>query len=330
MAPITKRGPYQYRCRVTKNGHAVSKTFSYRKDADAWGHQVEAEFQRKGSLPVATAQRITFREAAERYRVEVFPRLAGGGKTESSRLGRLIGAFGDLPLAALETAHAASYRDQRLREGASPQTVKHEMGLLGRVLKQCEIDWSIPLPKGIITAQVRKPALPPGRDRRLREGEEERLLDAARASRCQEIEPIIIIALETAARRQAIAKMRWEHIDLNKRTWYIPLPNSKTTARTVPLSSRAVEILRALPRRIDGRVWALKRPDGITQAFDRVCRRGGIEGLHFHDLRHEATSRLFEKGLNIMEVASITGHKDLKMLRRYTHLRAEDLAAKLG
>ena len=62
----------------------------------------------------------------------------------------------------------------------------------------------------------------------------------------------------------------------------------------------------------------------------RAIRRAVIENLRFHDLRHEATTRLFEKGLNIMEVASITGHKDLRMLRRYTHLKAEDLARKLG
>jgi integrase len=108
-----------------------------------------------------------------------------------------------------------------------------------------------------------------------------------------------------------------------------------------PLSQRAIEILRILPRRLDGRVWKLKREDGITRAFDRLCKsRVKKEGvikivdkfpnLRFHDLRHEATSRLFEKGLNIMEVASITGHKDLRSLQRYTHLKAEDLAEKLG
>ncbi len=68
------------------------------------------------------------------------------------------------------------------------------------------------------------------------------------------------------------------------------------------------------------------RPDSISQAFERVCRVAGIEGLtFFHDLRHEATSRLFEKGLNPMQVAAITRHKTLQMLRRHTHLRAEDL-----
>ena len=68
----------------------------------------------------------------------------------------------------------------------------------------------------------------------------------------------------------------------------------------------------------------------VKRAYIRAARRAGIENLRFHDLRHEATTRLFEKGLNIIEVASITGHKDLRMLRRYTHLKAEDLARKLG
>ena len=71
-------------------------------------------------------------------------------------------------------------------------------------------------------------------------------------------------------------------------------------------------------------------PRGLSGAFLRLCRRIGIENMHFHDLRHEATSRLFEKGLNPVEVASITGHKDTRMLMRYTHLRAEDLVNRLG
>ena len=72
------------------------------------------------------------------------------------------------------------------------------------------------------------------------------------------------------------------------------------------------------------------KPRGLSGEFLKLCRRKGIDNLHFHDLRHEATSRLFEKGLNPVEVATITGHKDTKMLMRYTHLRAEDLARKLG
>ena len=72
------------------------------------------------------------------------------------------------------------------------------------------------------------------------------------------------------------------------------------------------------------------KPRGVSGEFSKLCRRTGIDDFHFHDLRHEATSRLFEKGLNPVEVATITGHKNTRMLMRYTHLRAEDLVKRLG
>ena len=330
MATFEKRGPYQIRAKVRKLGHrTISKTFNNKRDAEAWARGVEADMDRGAFISSTTAQRTTVRAALERYQKEVFPRLAQSGQCEVSRARRLTAALGELSLTALEPSHVAAYRDHQLQAGSAPQSVKHDIGLLGRVLKHCVIDWGIPLNRGIVTTQVRKPALPSGRDRRLIDDEEMRLLDAAKMSKNNEIGSIIIIALETAARRGEIAAMSWEHINLARRTWFIP--NTKNgTARTVPLSSRAVETLKKLPRQIDGGVWTLRRADGITQAFERICQRAEIEGLNFHDLRHEATSRLFELGtLGIMEVASITGHKDLKMLKRYTHLRAEDLAQKL-
>lgn len=331
MATFEKRGPYQIRAKVRKLGHrTISKTFNNKRDAEAWARGVEADMDRGAFIPATTAQRTTVRAALERYQKEVFPRLAQGGQCEVSRARRLIAALGELSLTALEPSHVATYRDHQLQTGSAPQSVKHDIGLLGRVLKHCVIDWGIPLNRGIVTAQVRKPALPSGRNRRLVDDEEMLLLTAARKSKSKEIGSIIIIALETAARRGEIAAMAWEHINLTRCTWHIPHTKSGIP-RTVPLSSRAIEILKGgLSCRIDGGVWALQRADGITQAFDRICQQTGIVGLNFHDLRHEATSRFFEKGLNIMEVASITGHKDLKMLKRYTHLRAEDLAAKLG
>ena len=331
MATFEKRGPYQIRAKVRKLGHkTITKTFNNKRDAEAWARGVEADMDRGAFIPSTIAQRTTVRAALERYQKEIFPRLAREGRCEVSRVRRLIDALGDLTLATLDSSHIAAYRDRQLQAGAAPQTVKHEIGLLGQVLKHCEIDWGIPLARGIVTRQVRKPALPPGRDRRLIDGEEKRLLDAATISKSKDIRGIIIIALETAARRGEIAAMSWEYINLTRRTWHIPVTKTNTP-RTVPLSPRAVQFLEGLPRRIDGKVWALKRADGISQAFERVCRQAEIEGLNFHDLRHEATSRFFELGtLGIMEVAAITGHKDLQMLKRYTHLRAEELAAKLA
>ncbi|ADH86860.1 site-specific integrase [Desulfurivibrio alkaliphilus] len=332
MATFEKRGQYQIRAKVRKHGYrTITKTFNNVADAKAWARQVEAAMDRGAYIPVAAAEKNTLRMVLERYRKEICPRLARAGRDEFARLNRLTEALGDLSLAALQPAEVARYRDQRLKAGAAPQTVKHDLGLLNRVLKACVMDWGIPLPHGIVTAQVRKPSPPSGRDRRLESREEEKLLAAAQASKSREIEKIITIALETAARRAEIASMRWEHINLDKRIWFIPAAATKTkTARTVPLSTGAMAVLQGLPRRIDGQVWSFSHPDGITQAFDRICKRAEIEDLRFHDLRHEATSRLFEKGLNMMEVAAITGHKDLKMLKRYTHLKAEDLVARLG
>ncbi|MDP2757212.1 MAG: site-specific integrase [Desulfurivibrionaceae bacterium] len=332
MATFEKRGPYQIRAKIRKHGHrVVTRTFNNMTDAKDWAREVEAAMKRGVYIPTATAEKTTLRMALDRYREEICPRLAREGRDEFARLRRMADEMGDLSLAVLQPADVAKYRDKRLKAGAAPQTVKHDLGLLNRVLKACVMDWGIPLPHGIITTQVRKPSLPSGRDRRLNRdaNEEERLLAAARKSKSREIGLLVSLALETAARRGEIQAMRWEYINLTRRTWHIP--TTKTgVPRTVPLSSRAIEILQGIPRRLDGQVWALQRSDSISQAFDRICHRASIEDLRFHDLRHEATSRLFEKSLGIMEVAAITGHKDLKMLKRYTHLRAEDLAVKLG
>jgi len=328
MATFQKRGPYQIRAKIRKKGHrTVTKTFPNITEAREWASDVETEMRRGTYTNTRVTEQTTLRAALERYREEVFPRLANGGLGEEARRKRLANELGELSLAVLEPFHVAKYRDQRLKTGASPQTVKHEIGLLNRVLKHCVMDWGIPLPRGIATALVRKPSLPPGRDRRLEDNEEELLLAAGKKSKSEDIEAIIIIALETAARCKEIASMTWKHINLTKKTWHIPITKTKVP-RSVSLSPRAIQTLENLPRRIDGRVWTLNS-HGISQAFARICQQAKIEGLNFHDLRHEATSRLFERGWNQVEVATVTGHKDLRSLQRYTHLRAENLAAKM-
>jgi len=329
MAVFEKRGPYQWRVKIRKKGFPPqTKTCKTRKDAEDWALTVESEMSRGVFISSSAAEQTTVAEILDRYAQEVFPRLSDGGKRERFRLILLKNHFGLLSLAALRSNHVAKYRDQRLKE-VSAQSVKHELGLLNRTLKFAQIDCGIHIPHGLPTTHIRKPKLPPGRDRRLRDGEEQRLMEAAIACKSKEIWDIILFALETAARRGEIAAMRWEHVDLKKRTWVIPYGETKKSPRTVPLSPRAIEILKSLPRRIDGNVWRISE-DSITQAFGRLCQRAGIDDLRFHDLRHEATSRLFEKpDFDMMKVAAITGHKTFTMLMRYTHLRAEDLAAKL-
>lgn len=139
---------------------------------------------------------------------------------------------------------------------------------------------------------------------------------------------IMRLALETAMRRGELVALRWENIDLEDRV--ATLRDTKNgDRRDVPLSSTAVEVLRGVGPRECGPVFSV-HPDNVTLRFREACRAKGIKGLRFHDLRHEATSRLFERGLNVVEVSAITGHKSLQMLKRYTHLKAKDLARRLG
>ncbi|EQD28257.1 phage integrase family protein [mine drainage metagenome] len=155
------------------------------------------------------------------------------------------------------------------------------------------------------------------------EGEMEELLKVMPAS----LYPIVIFAIETGMRRGEIAQMKWDHVDLKKRVLLVPETKSGEPRR-IPLSTEAIRILSLQIRRLDGKVWDLI-DSSITSAFKSACKVAGIDDLNFHDLRHEATSRFFEKGLNPMQVATITGHKTLQMLKRYTHLKAEDLAEML-
>ena len=141
-------------------------------------------------------------------------------------------------------------------------------------------------------------------------------------------EPLVAIAIETGTRRGELLGLLWQNVDLDKRTAFLPLTKNGTS-RTIPLSLKAIEILQSLPRDISGVVFPVSKT-ALRGLWLRACKRAKIKDFRFHDLRHEATSRFFEKGLNVMEVAAITGHKDLRMLQRYTHLRAEDLAVKLG
>ncbi len=322
MAAFRKRnGRWQTQVRI-KGNKPVSKTFTRKADARAWARIVESEIERGVFVNRAEAEATALSDVLDRYGREVSPSKVCY-KTDLSRIKHFKRHLEHLSLAALTSTHLAEYRDLRLKH-VSPQSVKHELSLLNRVLVTAQNEWGVILPRGIPT--VRKPSAPRGRNRRLVDGEEEQLMSAL--SQNPMMLTIVTLALETAMRRGEIVSMRWEHINFKDKTLYIP--HTKTgTPRHIPLSKISLEFLALLPRQIDGDVFS-QQPKSISQAFDRACKRTGIVDLRFHDLRHEATSRFFEAGLNTMEVASITGHQTLEMLKRYTHIKASHLASKLA
>ncbi|XSG86474.1 MAG: integrase [Methylohalobius sp. ZOD2] len=320
MATIRKRGQ-RWQAQVRRQGlPPVSKSFPTKREAQDWASQVEGAIVSGEFRDYRKAERTTFAEASKLYRENVLPGLKGG-KQDASRLSIVNSFFSGYALAAIDTQLLHTYRDKRLLV-VGPQTVKHELTLVRRVLKWCQLEAGIALPQGI--PDMKAPKLPRGRERRVGDRELARV--------CKELDfekaAMVRFAVEAAMRRGELCVMRWEDVGLPRRMLRIP-ETKNGHSRVIPLSSRAVKILESLPRRIDGQVWG-GSPSGISHAFLQACRRAGVEGLRFHDLRHEATSRLFERGLELMEVAAITGHRSLSMLQRYTHLKPSGLLEKIG
>jgi len=238
--------------------------------------------------------------------------------------------FGHYSVATLQSKHVASYRDDRLREGKAGATVIKELSSLAHVIDTAIRDWGLPLQVNPVRL-VRRPAAGRGRDRRLSADEEVKLQAACLKSGAPLLRFMMTLALETGMRLGELLTLEWQHVDLTVRV--ATLTDTKNSeARQVPLSTRAVEAFTGIPRHLTNRrvFWRWSRRDSFENAWRRTVEKAGIVDFRFHDLRHEATSRFFEKRFNMMEVAAITGHKTLQMLKRYTHLKAADLAVRLA
>lgn len=346
MASFRKRGELQWQARVARKGFpAQVKTFNTKSEAEAWAATIESTMLRGTFVSSAESERTTFREALERYQREITVGKKGA-MPERSRIKKLLGdPIAARSLASIRGSDIASYRDNRIKK-VSAQTVVHEVNLISNLFNVARKEWGMENLSNPVEI-VKKPKLPNGRDRRLIDEEEARLLNAASES-SEALKSLIVVALETAMRLGELLRLSWVDVDLDKRVALLR-DTKNGDARQVPLSTVVVGVLTALPRNADdSRVfWNWKASDSIQatwrravkraqQLYDKDCKEAGkiadsnfLCNFRFHDLRHEAASRLFELGFNPMEVASVTGHKTLQMLKRYTHLRAEDLAKRM-
>ncbi len=341
MATITKTPTGKWKAIIRRKGWpTTSKTFRVKRDAEDWARSIEDEMVRRLYVNRAPAERMTVSEALERYLEEITPtKKLSTQSGERRKAKHLFKELGDLALAAVTPKVVASYRNKRLGEGKSNNTVRLELALLSHLYNVANREWEIGLTYNPV-AGIRKPSPGEGRNRRLLADEEERLLHACDAHSNPFLGWIVRIALTTGMRRGEILSLRRDQVDLNRRV--IRLEETKNgAARTVPLTRDAEEVFKevlAHPVRLidtdllfpgepghDGK----RRPYQIDPAWQRALRKVGIKELRFHDLRHEAVSRLVEIGLSDQEVAAISGHKTMQMLRRYTHLRAEDLVGRL-
>jgi integrase len=349
MASIDKRGDGQWRARIRRKGYPEqTNTFDIREDAEKWARAVEREMDTGHFLNRTLSEQVLMGELFCRYREDILPTKHGRHFIPSLR--RLEEVFSSYALSALTSALVANYRDNRLKNGRirkkgtnseakpaslSASTVRKEINLLSTIIDLAIKEWGYPMSINPCTL-VSRPSVNDARDRRLSAEEEVALFNAS----SPQMRAIAQFAVETAGRLGEILRLNWRDVDLKKHiaTFRDTKENKNSefvSDRTIPLSSRAIAVLetvKKLPSSLEGRVfWWWKAPDSFNKSWRRTCTRAKIQNLHFHDLRHEATSRFFELGtLETMEVATITGHRTLQTLKRYTHLQATKLVSKLG
>ena len=384
MASFTQRESGKWQAKIRRDGWPTqSKTLTTKVLAEAWARSIEREMDTDSFISRNDAERTTFKHTAERYARDVLP--SKRGKVQDGYvLKRMVEAFGAYSLAAITSAKLSEYRDERLKS-VSPQTVVHELGMVSRIFKAAAMDWNIALPKGNPIALVRKPSISNERTRRIEGNEENLLLDALQGCVSRWPHAAAVLAIETGARQSELLSLKWEEIDLDQRVARIRgkdggITKNGDTYRDIPLSIRAVNLLKSLSETQKGKVlqlsqnalqlsWeravararkvhvhSLLRPLLTRDGFDEKAQTREITALifkkrkpsestlkhiadieshdklmvdlHFHDLRHEATTRLADK-LDMHELMKVTGHKSTRMLGRYYHPRAADLAKKL-
>jgi integrase len=296
-----------------------------RKDAEAWAREMEVQADRR-DLPrdPKVLQRITLGQLVERYRDTVSVRKRGYDVERIVLNAFLRHRICRKPLSEIEASDFASYRDERLMK-ITASTLKRELAPLHNMFELARDEWGLPLRDNPLR-KVRVRSVHLRRERRLKHGELDQLIQAAQMCRNPLILPIILFAVETGMRRSEILSLRREHIDQQGRS--ILLSHTKNGhSRIVPITDAAAEIVAMVPMRED-RIFPITST-AFRLAWDRLRKRAGIIDLHFHDLRHEAISRFFERGLTVPEVALLSGHRDARMLFRYTHPDREHIMRKL-
>ena len=324
MATFRKRNKKWQAIVRHKDIGTTTRSFISKANALRWVKEQEERLE-TGVYGRLEPSRVTLGDLLKRYSQEITP-AKRGAETEQRRLQRLIrDSLSLLTVDQLNSPVIASFRDRRLLNGN--RASQYDLILIRHCLKVAINEWGLMLSSNPVD-RVKMPPSSPARQRRLEVGEFERLKAASDGTRNPHIWPIIVFAIETGMRRSEILGLTWDNIDLERRIAFLPITKNGSS-REVPLSARAFEVLRQQQSKKIVRPFPVKA-NAFRLAWDRLRARAGLVDFKFHDFRHEALSRFFEMGLSIPEVALISGHRDVRMLMRYTHLRAEDLVKKIS
>ena len=323
MATIRKTKNKTWLVEVRKFGQYRSKTFDTKIRAMAWAVEIEQEI-----TPDAIIQGKTLEETFKRYQQEVTP-YKKGWKFEHDRLNKFCRTkFSSILLSDIRQCDFDLWIASELKR-IKASSVNRDLNLLSAVFEQAKRwQWINNNP----IRGIRRPKNPPPRDRRISNDEIDRILlalnyDGEIKEQRHEVAVAFLFAIETAMRQGEIWGLDWKNVFLDKR--FVKLFDTKNGSnRDVPLSSDAINLLEKLKSQKQGRVFLTNQQSSAT-IYRRAVKMAGIEGLTFHDTRHEALTRLAQK-LDVLDLARMVGHRDPRSLMIYYNPTAEELAAKLG
>ena len=316
MATMRKHyGKWQTIVRI--KGHPiVYKTFDQKTDAKRWAVETELKFRREDA-GIAKVKYPLFREVGLRYLNEV------SIHKKCFRVERVIinsllrEAWAEYPLNRISPNIIGKYRDKQ-RKSVKENTINRRLDVVSTIFTTCKKEWGHPVDNPVLS--IRRPKMPDPRDRRFTDAEINLLLRGNRTT--EKLRTIIEIALETGMRQSEILRIHPEHIQ--GQTLFIPI--AKTKPRTIPLTKKALSILKhaTLPFNMDRYQ--------LGKQFRRLTKHYGIKDAHFHDLRHQSlTDFMKDKGLDLAETMLVAGHQDPRMLLRiYNNLKVQDVAKKLN
>jgi integrase len=337
MASIIERDG-RFRALVRRKGHTKCETFSTKAAAKAWAARVESEVEQMRSGGVMQARGMTVGDLVDRYTRELYP-AKRWGKSKSADLDRLKRELGDVAADKLTAALIVDSFRERNAQGAGEVVIAGQLGYLTDVLRVARTVWHLDV--SVQAAQDARSALKHiglvgksrERDRRVTDAEVAQIIEHVESR--QTLVPyadVVRFLLASAMRISEVTRLQWADVNEVDRTVVIrdrkdpraKVGNDQVIALTDRCGTDAFQVLMRQPRDNGPRVFPYSEKT-ICSVFPRLVERLGLADLHLHDLRHEAISRLFESGLRIEQVASISGHKSWTMLKRYTHVKAVTL-----
>ena len=306
-----KKG-WNYFVQVRRKGiKTFCKTFATRTEAKRWARQMETKLDRGDHSDYSEASKLTLGDLFKRYIKDDKHKHKKGWRMEEYKVGTLLkDSITDTNLIRLSTKHISEFRARRVMQ-VSPTTYNKDLSFISNVIETAIHDWEIYFPSNPCrNFKTERPTN--ARKRVLTEQEEQRLIASAALSKFVYLKPMIIFSLETAVRRGELFKIKYNDIDFTKSLLHL-YETKNSEDRIIPLSTKAIMILKSMPRRLDGKVFPLTR-DTLKSWWYTALRKAKIKDFRWHDLRRVACSRLFEKGLGVEQVQAISGHKDPTIL----------------